>query len=112
MNYADEQFNYTRIHEPRHLHPERNYTKKRSIIIFETPKPVIINKTSLEDSDEPYYPINTENNRILYKKYYHLAQKEKDLVIGGRLGEYTYCDMDKTILNALKCYEINIRKNK
>lgn len=95
MNFAEESVEYTRIHEPRHLHPERTYTKDKTIIFYERSK---------EDPNNPYYPINTETNRTLYKKYRELADNEKDLIIGGRLGNYAYYDMDKTILAALNCY--------
>ena len=96
MNYADFKIEYTRIHEPRHLHPERLYQRKKTIIFFERPR---------LHSDEPYYPLNTEANQILFQKYQKLAQRERKIIIGGRLGDYAYYDMDKTILAALKCYK-------
>jgi len=96
MNYADFAVKYTRIHEPKHLHPERKFTKQKTIIFYET---------SGSDSNDPYYPVNTESNYNLFKKYKALAQQEKGVIIGGRLGDYAYYDMDKTILAALKCYE-------
>ena len=99
MNYADIEFPYTRIHEPRHLHPERRYSKKHTMIIKEK---------SISDSQNPYYPIKSEENQKLFKKYKALAQKDKQLIIGGRLGDYAYYDMDKTIAAALHCYETEI----
>ena len=51
--------------------------------------------------DEPYYPVNNERNCILYKKYKTLAEKEKNVIFGGRLGEYKYYDMDQVIYAAL-----------
>jgi UDP-galactopyranose mutase len=52
---------------------------------------------------EPYYPVNDERNQELYKKYAELAEKEKNVIFGGRLAEYRYYDMDKVIESALSC---------
>jgi len=99
MNYADLEVKYTRIHEPRHLHPERRYTKQKTIIFYET---------SNNDPDDPYYPGNNDRNRDLFSKYKKLAEKEESVIIGGRLGDYAYYDIDKAILAALKCYQEKI----
>jgi UDP-galactopyranose mutase len=99
MNFADAEIKYTRIHEPKHLHPERKYTKNKTIIFYEYPN---------GNTDEPYYPINTIYNQRLYSKYRDLAKKIPKLIIGGRLGDYAYYDMDKTILAALRCYTTKI----
>ena len=48
-----------------------------------------------------FYPINDFINNERYEKYRLEADKEKNLIIGGRLGNYKYYDMDKTIVNAL-----------
>ena len=50
-----------------------------------------------------YYPVNDERNQELYKKYAELAEKEKNVIFGGRLAEYRYYDMDKVIESALSC---------
>ncbi len=99
MNYADAKIPYTRIHEPRHLHPERNYKSSKTIIFFESSK---------SDRDNPYYPINSDENMAILTQYKELASKEKQVIFGGRLGDYAYYDMDKTILAALKCYQEEI----
>jgi len=99
MNSADVDVPYTRTHEYRHLHPERNYRKDSTVVFYETP---------VQNDLEPYYPVNTEQNEEILTKYRHLGQKEKKLVLGGRLGNYAYYDMDKTILAALKCFEEQI----
>ena len=96
MNYAQREVNYTRIHEPKHLHPEREYKKDKTLLFYEYSK---------EDPDNPYYPINLTKSREIFQKYRTLAKNEKNLIIGGRLGDYAYYDMDKTILAALCCYE-------
>ena len=54
---------------------------------------------------QPYYPVNDEKNGALYSKYRELAQKEKKVVFGGRLGEYKYYDMDAVIASALDMCE-------
>ena len=71
------------------------------------PKTVIIREYSSEwkPGDEPYYPVNDEKNGALYSKYRELAQKEKKVVFGGRLGEYKYYDMDAVIASALDMCE-------
>lgn len=67
------------------------------------PKTVISREYSSEwkPGDEPYYPVNDEKNSSLYLKYKALADKESNVVFGGRLGEYKYYDMDKVIRVAL-----------
>jgi UDP-galactopyranose mutase len=55
--------------------------------------------------DEPYYPVNDEENTALYRKYAELAQKEKNVIFGGRLGQYRYFDMDKVVAEALALAE-------
>ena len=90
---------YTRIHEPRHLHPERRYRDDATVIFYET---------SCEDPDNPTYPVNTPENREKAARYRALAEEEKSLITGGRLGSYVYADMDKTILAALECFEKGI----
>ena len=52
--------------------------------------------------DEAYYPVNDEKNQELYRKYTALANKEKHVAFGGRLGAYQYYDMDKVIERALE----------
>jgi UDP-galactopyranose mutase len=98
MNYADLNVPFTRIHEPRHLHPEREYCRDRTVIFYERPT---------QDLDEPYYPVNTPDNQSLLGKYTDLARRERNVIIGGRLGTYAYIDMDTTILAALECYREN-----
>ena len=50
---------------------------------------------------EPYYPVNDEKNNQLFQEYKKLAEKEKNVIFGGRLGDYKYYDMDKVIAAAL-----------
>lgn len=99
MNYADADVDFTRIHEPRHLHPERTYPNDKTVIFYER---------SATDSDDPTYPINTPKNKDVASKYKEMASLSGNLVVGGRLGNYLYLDMDKTILAALECFRTKI----
>lgn len=99
INFADLEKEYTRVHEPKHLHPERTYDTSKTVIFYEN---------SVSNHEEPFYPIRTEANNSILEKYQKLAQTEEKTVFGGRLGEYSYLDMDKTILAALQCFETQI----
>ena len=55
-----------------------------------------------QKGDLPYYPVNDEKNTALYERYNHLAEQEKDVIFGGRLGQYKYYDMDKVVEAALQ----------
>lgn len=99
MNYADLDPAYTRIHEFKHFHPERTsqcYAEGsgKTVIVREYSK-------TWTRGDEPYYPVNTAEDRATLAKYQSLAQQESNIIFGGRLGEYAYYDMDKTIAAAL-----------
>ena len=97
INYPELKYKFTRIHEPKHLHPERNYFKNnKTIIIKEYPK---------KDNKEPYYPINDLQNRQKQKKYSLTARKVNNFLFGGRLANYAYYDMDMTILAALTLFK-------
>ena len=99
MNYADADFRYTRIHEFRHFHPERTY--------YPQDKTVIMREYSRFASveDEPYYPVNTQDDRARLLKYRGLQQQEKSVLFGGRLGTYKYLDMHMAIASALAMFE-------
>ncbi|SDS26753.1 UDP-galactopyranose mutase [Paraoerskovia marina] len=94
MNYADADVPFTRIHEFRHFHPEREYPTDRTVIMREFSR-------FAEGGDEPYYPINTAVDRERLKAYRELAKGEKDVLFGGRLGTYQYLDMHMAIGSAL-----------
>jgi len=100
INFPGPDIPYTRIHEPRHLHPERNYTCEKTIIFKEY---------SLADNgDAPYYPIASEENQRLLTQYKKEAQQLKNTYISGRLGDYKYYDMHQTIERALEIFEEGI----
>jgi UDP-galactopyranose mutase len=105
MNYADEDVPWTRIHEFRHFHPERSYPDDRTVVVREYSR-------FAEPGDEPYYPINTAEDRAMLERYRELAEKEaaeKRVLFGGRLGTYKYLDMHMAIGSALTMFENRIR---
>lgn len=97
VNYADEDIPYTRIHEFRHLHPERDYQREKSVIFREYSR-------FAKKNDEPYYPVNTPKDKELFAAYRALASAEKHVVFGGRLGSYRYLDMHQAIGAAMKLF--------
>jgi UDP-galactopyranose mutase len=101
MNYADLDVGFTRIHEFRHYHPERRYPNDITLIMREYPRPAT-------PRDEPYYPINTMQDKLLYGRYKELAAREPRTVFGGRLGTYRYMDMHQAIGAALRATEVEV----
>ena len=102
VNFPDTNYKYTRIHEPKHLHPERK--------IFKNNETLIIEEYPSNNFDEPYYPINNEKNRNLHRTYKNSLSNIVNFTFGGRLADYAYYDMDMTISAALKKFE-QIKKN-
>lgn len=101
MNYADEDIPYTRILEFRHFNPERDYQTEKTVIVREYSR-------FAERKDEPYYPINTSEDKKAYQAYKEMADGEKNVIFGGRLGTYRYLDMHQAIGAALKSYESEV----
>ena len=95
VNYTEREVPYTRIIEHKHF---EFGTQPDTIITREYP-------ADWKRGDEPYYPINDERNSSLYAQYAALAEKEKNVLFGGRLGQYKYYDMDKVIAEALRLAE-------
>jgi len=91
VNYTDRETPFTRIIEHKHF---EFGTQEKTVITREYP-------SSWEKGMEAYYPVNDEENQELYGKYKALADKEENVIIGGRLAEYKYYDMDKVIRSAL-----------
>jgi UDP-galactopyranose mutase len=98
VNYADEDVPFTRIAEYRHVHPERDYPKDRTVIVREYPR-------FATREDEPFYPIDTAADRAKYQLYKARAAAEPDVLFGGRLGTYAYLDMHQAIAMALRDWE-------
>ena len=101
VNYTDRETPWTRIIE--HKWFEFGKDDEGNDI----PKTVISREYSSEwkVGDEPYYPVNEEKNGKLYQEYKKLAEDEKNVIFGGRLGEYKYYDMDAVIASALDLCE-------
>ena len=92
VNYTDSETPYTRIIEHKHFE-------------FGTQEKTVISREYSQEwsvGDEPYYPVNDDKNSALYAQYKELADKEENVIFGGRLGEYKYYDMDAVIASALE----------
>ncbi len=101
VNYTDRETPCTRIIE------HKWFEFGKDAMGNDLPKTVISREYSSEwkPGDEPYYPVNDERNSQLYAQYKSLADTEKNVVFGGRLGEYRYYDMDQVIATALDTAE-------
>ncbi len=99
VNYTDRETPWTRIIEHKWFEFGKDEAGN------DLPKTVISREYSSEwkPGDEPYYPVNDEKNGALYAQYRDLAEQEKNVIFGGRLGEYKYYDMDMVIAAALSC---------
>jgi UDP-galactopyranose mutase len=104
VNYNDQEVPFTRIIEFKHFHPEREKTHLpgKSVIVHEYSR-------FAEEGDEPYYPVNTAEDREKLLKYRALAEKEHMVLFGGRLGTYKYLDMHMAIGSALSMYDNKIK---
>lgn len=99
INYTDRETPYTRIIEHKHF-------------TFGDQKKTVISREYSHEwtvGEEPYYPINDDENSALYEKYRLLAEKEERTVFGGRLGKYRYYDMDAVIASALDIAECELK---
>lgn len=99
VNYTECEVPYTRIIEHKHF---EFGTQPDTVITREYP-------VTWKRGDEPYYPVNDEQNNALFARYMELADKEEKVLFGGRLGQYRYYDMDKVIAAALKMAEEECR---
>ena len=91
VNYTDREVPYTRIIEHKHFE-------------FGTQEKTVISREYSSEWSvgmEPYYPVNDEKNNALFAEYKKLAEKEENVIFGGRLGDYRYYDMDKVVAAAL-----------
>lgn len=98
VNYTDYETPWTRIIEHKWFEfgkDTNGYDLAKTVISREY-------SSEWELGDEPYYPVNDENNGKLYDEYKELANKEEKIIFGGRLGEYKYYDMDQVIAAALE----------
>lgn len=97
VNYTDAETPYTRIIEHKWFQlgkDEQGNDLTKTIISREY-------SSEWNPADEPYYPVNDEKNNSLYAQYRDMAAQEANVIFGGRLGEYKYYDMDKTVEEAM-----------
>ncbi len=95
VNYTDRETPYTRIIEHKHFTGAKS---DKTVISYEYP-------AEWTEGAEAYYPINDEKNNSLYNKYIEKLPSRSDVIMGGRLGEYKYYDMDRVIERALELVE-------
>lgn len=100
VNYTEADVPYTRIIEHKHF----EFFGQE---VYNNPKTVISKEYSVEwkEGMEPYYPVNDSKNNELYQQYKTLAEKESQVIFGGRLAEYKYYDMAPTIESVFKYFE-------
>jgi len=91
VNYTSSDVPYTRIIEHKHF---EFCSQEKTVISYEYP-------VEMTSDHEPYYPVRDAKNMIIYKKYLELAQREKNIIFGGRLGTYRKVDMWQTVYEAL-----------
>ena len=92
MNFTAREVPYTRIIEHKHF---EFGTQPVTYVTREYP-------ADWQPGEEAYYPVNNDRNQSLYQQYAELAEKEENIIFGGRLAEYNYYDMDDVIKSALE----------
>ena len=95
VNYTDAETPWTRIIEHKWFEPETAAQHSKTVISREY-------SSEWKPGDEPYYPVNDEKNSALYSRYAALAEREGRVIMGGRLADYRYYDMDQVITAALE----------
>ena len=101
VNYTSSDIPFTRVIEHKHF-------EAFGADVYTNPKTIISKEfsTEWEDGMEPYYPVNDEKNMKLYARYKNLAEKEKNVIFGGRLAEYKYYDMAPIIEKVLDSFNL------
>jgi UDP-galactopyranose mutase len=103
INYSDADVPFTRIHEFKHFHPENtNYPTDKTVIMREFSR-------FASSQDEPYYPVNSADDRSKLLKYREMAAALENVHFGGRLGTYQYLDMHMAIASALSDFDNRIK---
>ncbi len=99
INYTSHDEPYTRIIEHKHFEVENpSYQNNKTVISKEF-------SSEWTDGSEPFYPVNDDKNSALYRQYAELAEKNENVIFGGRLAEYKYYDMDDVIEKAMNDFE-------
>ena len=101
VNYTEYEVPFTRIIEHKHFETfgDDVYSNTATVISREY-------STEWKDGMEPYYPVNDETNNALYLRYKSLADKEENVIFGGRLAEYKYYDMTPVIEQAMRLFKL------
>ena len=104
VNYTEREVPYTRVIEHKHFEVGKQLGNEETENSPSYGHTIISREYSdkWDETKEPYYPINNEKNNTLYEKYAELASQDKNVIFGGRLGQYKYYDMDKVIASALE----------
>lgn len=105
VNYTEREVPYTRIIEHKFFAPDEQRRNPRPYTWISREYP-----EEWKPGKEPYYPVNDEKNMKLYEEYRKLADQEENVIFGGRLGEYRYYDMDKTIEAALEAVDRELQR--
>lgn len=100
MNFTDREIPYTRVIEHKHFEFGRQPV---TYITYEYP-------CDYSNGQNAYYPVNDKKNQKLYNEYRALANKEDNIIFGGRLGEYKYYNMDQIIDSALNLANKELKK--
>lgn len=103
VNYSDLEPKFTRIHEFKHLHPERSYAEPNATIIARE------FSRFAKETDDPYYPVNTTRDREILAKYKKDISEIPNHIFGGRLGTYQYLDMHMAIASALVAFTEKVK---
>ena len=100
VNYTEREVPYTRVIEHKHFEMFGDE-------VYRCPNTVISKEYSSEwtEGSEPYYPVNDDRNTALYQRYKELADRENNVIFGGRLAEYKYYDMHHIVEKALRLFK-------
>ena len=105
MNYTDRGTPHTRVVEHKHFAAFGEEVRRNPVTALTREYPA-----AYVPGGEAYYPVNDERNNRLYARYKALAERETDVVFGGRLAEYRYYDMDRTMRSAMDAWERECRR--
>lgn len=99
VNYTSHEVPYTRVIEHKHfeMFGQDVYNCTKTVVSEEY-------STEYKEGMEPYYPVNDERNNLLAEQYRQLAEKETDVIFGGRLAQYKYYDMAPVIEQVLSLF--------